>query len=384
MKKIEGVCLVDGCNEENRSMRLCNTHYAQYRKCSHETNISVEDWLKLPKAPINTRASIKVSVCIIEGCGGEGKAKGLCGKHYKQYTDAKKKRPLSIEEWLLVDKTPPPVKTCTFDGCDKIVAAKNLCANHYYQHQNADRKKPISVKDWIALDRTPIESICTVDGCKDITTAKGLCQTHYMRFKRHGHLKSTRNEDWGQREKHPLYGDWCSMRKTYGVQLCNEWADFWVFVKDIGMKPEIGCWVSLIDSKKKMGPGNFYWEKFDKTGESKISKVEIKAYLKDLRIKEAKNTHSYKRNTRLKTQYGITLDDWEIMYTEQGGVCKICGKAETAINHKTKVLLSLSVDHCHDTGKVRGLLCSNCNRAIGGLRHNVDLLQKALDYCRTD
>ena len=58
----------------------------------------------------------------------------------------------------------------------------------------------------------------------------------------------------------------------------------------------------------------------------------------------------------LKRTYGITVDRYEEMLTEQDGGCFLCGKT-----HPER---RLHVDHCHDTGKVRGLLCSNCNSGL--------------------
>lgn len=59
------------------------------------------------------------------------------------------------------------------------------------------------------------------------------------------------------------------------------------------------------------------------------------------------------------------------MLEEQGGVCLICGRAAL-----------MQVDHCHDTGKVRGLLCSPCNRGLGSFKDSLALVQAAADYLR--
>lgn len=70
--------------------------------------------------------------------------------------------------------------------------------------------------------------------------------------------------------------------------------------------------------------------------------------------------------------YGITPKEYESLLTAQGGVCAICG----GIDPKR----SLGVDHNHDTGKIRGLLCMSCNIGIGNLDDNVELLTKAIVY----
>lgn len=85
------------------------------------------------------------------------------------------------------------------------------------------------------------------------------------------------------------------------------------------------------------------------------------------------------RARNLRTFYGITVEDFDRMLEEQGGVCAICRQEETAADRRTGIK-RLSVDHCHETGEVRGLLCRACNNGIGQLRHDVRLLQAAIGY----
>jgi hypothetical protein len=78
------------------------------------------------------------------------------------------------------------------------------------------------------------------------------------------------------------------------------------------------------------------------------------------------------------TKYGITIQDYDDMFEDQGGVCKICSLPQTnkRFNH-------LCVDHDHETGEVRGLLCDPCNRAIGLFKDDSRLLDKAREYLRS-
>ena len=80
----------------------------------------------------------------------------------------------------------------------------------------------------------------------------------------------------------------------------------------------------------------------------------------------------------LERNYNLTLVGYEEMLTEQQGLCKICGKEGfcMAAHHKLKLV----VDHCHTTGAVRGLLCHNCNRALGLLKDDPKVLQNAIEY----
>jgi hypothetical protein len=79
-------------------------------------------------------------------------------------------------------------------------------------------------------------------------------------------------------------------------------------------------------------------------------------------------------------KYGISADDYWRLNEQQGGVCAICGEAETAKDHRTGVVRLLSVDHCHSTGRVRGLLCSDCNKALGHLGDSEETLRRAVAY----
>ncbi len=80
------------------------------------------------------------------------------------------------------------------------------------------------------------------------------------------------------------------------------------------------------------------------------------------------------RSFKLKTRYGITQEDYLIMYAEQKGICKIC----------EKYFEKLVVDHCHTTLKIRGLLCQKCNAGIGFLTENENALNNAIKYVKGD
>jgi len=88
--------------------------------------------------------------------------------------------------------------------------------------------------------------------------------------------------------------------------------------------------------------------------------------------REAHPEHS--RVKWLRSAYGISQADYAEMLEAQEHGCAICGKT------KAEEGMRLSVDHDHDTGKVRGLLCGSCNRAIGLLRHDPELLRSATVY----
>jgi hypothetical protein len=80
------------------------------------------------------------------------------------------------------------------------------------------------------------------------------------------------------------------------------------------------------------------------------------------------------RNNDLKRNYGITLQEHQEMYKNQNGVCAIC-KGEGDGKWK-----KLCVDHDHNTGKVRQLLCRNCNMVLGQVGDNPNLLEEMIKY----
>jgi len=83
-------------------------------------------------------------------------------------------------------------------------------------------------------------------------------------------------------------------------------------------------------------------------------------------LKEAART----RKVRLKSKYGITPERYNEMYIAQNGQCIIC----------TIKYDKLAIDHCHDTKIIRGLLCLNCNTALGQFKDNISNLQRAIQY----
>lgn len=72
----------------------------------------------------------------------------------------------------------------------------------------------------------------------------------------------------------------------------------------------------------------------------------------------------------IKQHYGISAEEYKEMLINQGGGCKLCGRKP--------IKNRLPIDHNHSTGKVRGILCTPCNRAVGILEHNIDKLVEYL------
>lgn len=80
-----------------------------------------------------------------------------------------------------------------------------------------------------------------------------------------------------------------------------------------------------------------------------------------------------RRNTVLKYYHNITLEQFEEMYFKQNGKCAICNGSPVG-------KVNFDVDHCHATGKIRGLLCMNCNHIIGKAKDDIKILNSAIVY----
>ena len=107
-------------------------------------------------------------------------------------------------------------------------------------------------------------------------------------------------------------------------------------------------------------------KKYRKKHKEQIS-IKNKAYKKKIfpKLKISKRRYHIKK-------YGISEEQYELLFNEQRGVCKICGLPEKGRN--------LAIDHNHETQEVRGLLCLKCNVTLGFVKDNPILLRKMTEY----
>jgi hypothetical protein len=133
-----------------------------------------------------------------------------------------------------------------------------------------------------------------------------------------------------------------------------------------------------------------YTKKFNQSEKGKILREKYKTFKKDTNYYQinkeilSKKAKEYRKNNIIREKerarinqikfYGITPEDYNKMFEEQNGCCCICNK------HQSNFKKSLSIDHNHQTGKVRGLLCHHCNVGLGHFKDNIESLNSALDY----
>lgn len=106
------------------------------------------------------------------------------------------------------------------------------------------------------------------------------------------------------------------------------------------------------------------WRKGGEDEKEKMRLYQTK-YKKDNLERVQKNQKVYE----LRTKYNLSYEDYEELLIKQDGRCAICNR-----------IRKLHVDHCHETGRVRGLLCNNCNCGIGNLQDDIEIIKRALEY----
>lgn len=270
--------------------------------------------------------------CKVNGCVKAVFRVGLCHRHYDDHR--KESAPL-----------------CKIEGCSNKSERVGMCNRHYRQQKRS------------------VAPECTVDGCGRPQTANGYCTTHNSRIHRHGSLEADkRAHDRGARAKHPLSHTWYwhSRHQT----LCPEWQEsIWAMEADVGERPSSHHRLRRLDISRPIGPGNWMWKET-------IPCENHAAYAREWRNRNLRNAKS----SSLKKQFGITIHDYERMAEEQNHVCAICHEQEFARAPGALTARYLAVDHCHKTGRIRGLVCSCCNLLIGKYEKYPHVMENLVAY----
>lgn len=228
---------------------------------------------------------------------------------------------------------------CRKCGRDKRNQGRGLCTGCYESERTSG-----TLSEYSELTRT-----CDIEGCTEIVFAKKLCSHHYAR------------------DSHPLKPLWKNTRLRLGAgNYPASWRWFDAFLADVGERPGPKHVLRLIDPTGPWVKDNLFW--------LPPPEVPVKDYF------TPQERADYVRNWTLKKKFGIDVTEYAALAKAQGYVCDICGNPESFINSRTKVVQELSVDHDHDTGKVRGLLCVRCNRMLGYGRDDQAILQRAIAY----
>jgi len=130
------------------------------------------------------------------------------------------------------------------------------------------------------------------------------------------------------------------------------------FYKDRHLKDGLGSACKLCMAK--------YAKEYRRKNLSKIKKSKRQWYIENV-------DGEYRRRAKLKYKYNITLEQYDKMFKKQNGNCAICGSPE--------LIIRLSVDHDHETGKIRGLLCKSCNIKLGTIE-NKEFIKRVKHYLK--
>lgn len=198
-----------------------------------------------------------------------------------------------------------------------------------------------------------------------------LSMEEFKRGRGHPGIKAGETrEQIAERLAHPLFKRWQLMRRREGA-MADVWRDdFWEFTASIGVQPEGTIKLRRLDQFKPMGPGNWEWAKTP-------SAEEVRGYMRTYYREKG----HLSKDKLFQRKYGISLSDYEEMHAAQDGRCAICSKFEKVRHRIAKGdVRNLCVDHDHDTGESRALLCGDCNRGLGMFCDDPDLLLKAAAY----
>jgi len=136
--------------------------------------------------------------------------------------------------------------------------------------------------------------------------------------------------------------------------------------------PSTKAWLSKPENQAKVKASRKAWAERNKDKEALRVKEKNKRFIR--------NNPNYHKDRSLKQKYGITYQDYVTLYNEQEGKCGICS---IFLPLESKIFTEiLNVDHCHSSGKVRGLLCHRCNKALGLFDDNTSTLEQAMRYLR--
>lgn len=271
--------------------------------------------------------------CVIDGCSKPSVARGICGMHYRRQrltgtTDARPSKLVQADFY------------CSVVKCLSHAKSRGLCNKHYQVerlHGDPSYLRP-----------TAQSLSCTIDGCENRIHSKGLCCMHYRRNR----INGTPDAVWLNRGPKVCTVAGCEAEqrsRTY----CSAHYQAWQKHGDAAyVRPE----TRGIDIPHGTLTG-YGWH--------------------GCRCVECKKVQATaNRQSNLLAKYGITTDEYDRLLDEQGGVCAIC-RLDSSSSLRGKLM---AVDHCHDTGKVRGLLCSPCNTGIGHLKDDPDRLMAAAAY----
>jgi hypothetical protein len=252
-----------------------------------------------------------------------------------------------------------PTAKCAEEGCERLNEYRcgGYCQPHYRKHL-AERSKP-----------------CAVEGCELPVKTKGYCQAHYVRWCKYGDpgpveikmvkrfgclVEGCERPHASDGYCHPHYLRWKKVGDPGSVEIEPRRRAVW---------SEDGTEGTCVECGETKAAEEFY----ERNGRRiETCKECVKAQRKQRYDENPELLRERQVGYMLKFNFGMTRDGYDALLSAQGGGCAICGTEPDGQR--------LAVDHCHDTGIVRGILCFGCNSGLGLFGDDAALIERAAAY----
>lgn len=244
---------------------------------------------------------------------------------------------------------------CRIKGCVETVGTNGLCRTHYQQHLAG-----IALKK---RDQIPRVGPCLVEGCDDPRRSRGLCSRHYDYGRRHTECPA------------------CGKSMTSRSGICDACHRAAIAARLPTEKECRQCGRVLPVSSfnfRKSSQGAAKWRSRCRECEATDSRLRAKGAHRD-RSKE-RLTKPYLGLRLYAKRLGIPWAEVVERYPADNR-CEVCGRTPQEA-YPSGRFVRLSLDHCHETGRLRGFLCSPCNTGLGQLGDTAERLRAAIKYLR--
>lgn len=351
-------CVIGGCDTPRRSEDLCAKHYTRYRR--HGTT---DD----PQRP-------EKKSCGVEACDSDSRARGWCNFHYRRWVLTGSPEGYTPGQERKTAARRATRKTCTkcqqelpldaFAIRTAMVDGRRAECRECIRKYNKMRHEQICIKKPPRASRPKVS--CMIEGCTGFAHCRGWCKGHYERWRRNGSPTLTLRSLRPRRTEDQLAAGRKTCSKCKRVLPIDSFSDR----TDAPDGKSYICRTCMAVRSEKVRK---------RYTEDDVFRGRRAEYHRKYRQKYREDMQERQRAAKLWINYGMTLEEYEALYRDQGGVCRLCGSGPHGGPEWARKQW-LSVDHDHATGRIRGLLCDSCNIALGKFKDNAEVLRAAIEY----